>query len=148
MKLLKIIGHPVLVMSMFLLVLISGQALGGPYMLYLILGLPQGADYAVTGVIGLICLFVSYKIYRGENKHWIKPVLGLFGILLLLFSLYIFFYKDKMRYNYNTFEQSVPIISLALLAICIVSGLVLYLLQLFDLLKKDVEPPVDSLNKA
>lgn len=145
MKALKIIGHPVLIMSLFMLILISGEAFGGPYLLYLILGLPHGVDYAVIGFLGLVCLFVSYKIFRGKGRNWLKPTLNLIGILLLLLSLYIFFINDRMRYNYNTFSQSVPMVSLILFGISVVCGIIINGLSLIITIPKKNGSHLDSL---
>jgi hypothetical protein len=54
MKVIQILGHPITLMMIFLIVLISGEAFGGPYIVYLVLGLPHGADYALTGVAGVV----------------------------------------------------------------------------------------------
>ncbi len=148
MKALKIIGHPVLIISIFLLILISGQAFGGPYLLYLILGLPHGATYAVSGFVGLVCLFISYKIYRGEPTHWIKPALALTGIGGLLYSLYVFFADDRLHYNYSTFEQSVPLLSLILFGVSIACGIVISVFTLIEFISKKDNSSVDSVSNA
>ncbi|MDQ3681601.1 MAG: hypothetical protein M3352_00845 [Bacteroidota bacterium] len=148
MKILKIVGHPVLIMSMFLLILISGEAFGGPYLLYLILGLPHGTDHAIVGFLGLFCLFTSYKIYRNKKEHWSKPALALMGMLGLLFSLYIFFSNDKMRYNYSTFEQTVPLFSLALFGLCIICGLIINGFKLIDSIGRRSNTPMDTMRST
>lgn len=121
MKLIKIIGHPVLVMSMFLLLLISGESFGGFYFIFLLLGLPHGVPHAILAFAGLIAMFIGYKIYR---KHFnpIKPLLYLIGNALMIFALVTFF-EDSKGYTYSTFHQAVPLISFSLFGLCVLCNL-------------------------
>ena len=146
MKAIKIAGHPVVVITVFLLALISGEGFGGPYILYLILGLPHGVGYSLAGILGLICLFLSFKIYRREKKHWIKACIALAGLSFLILSMYMFFTNDKMRYNYNTFNQTVPVITLLLLALCIACNFIINIIYLKNLFSK--QSSVDSFRPA
>jgi hypothetical protein len=113
MKLIQVIGHPVLVMSLFLLIMIEGENFGGFYLLYLLLALPHGATYAVIAVSGLIFIFIGYKFYRIRYNP-IKSLLYLIGISLLILSLFIFFNKGNKD---ATFEEVVPLISFVLFGI-------------------------------
>jgi hypothetical protein len=91
MKLIKIVGHPIVVIVTFLFILVSGKAFGGPYFIYLLLALPHGADYAVLGFLGLLGLLISYAVYRSQTKRWLKPALALLSVTVLLYSLSVFF---------------------------------------------------------
>jgi hypothetical protein len=124
MKAIHIIGHPISNIILFMLVLISGEAWGGFYIVYLLVALPHGSIHSLLGIGGLLCLYLSYKIYRKEKKHWVRPALHLAGILLAVLSLYVFFIRDTSKYNYATFEQSVPLLSLLLFGISILCGVV------------------------
>ncbi|MEI6949741.1 hypothetical protein V9K67_21315 [Paraflavisolibacter sp. H34] len=130
MKALRIAGYPLAQLFTFVLILISGEAFGGPYLVYLILALPHGGDYSVLGTGGILCLYICHKLYRIKRRAWVKPVLHLAGILLTLLSLYIFFINDRIRYNYGTFLQSVPLVTLWLFGISVLCGMVLAVIQL------------------
>ncbi len=130
MKLLKIIGHPVAIISVFLLVMISGESFGVPYLLYLILALPHGGSYALLAVGGILLL--SFSSNREVKWRILNPVLRLVGILLLILSLYVFFQCSRGHYNANTFEQTVPILSLVVLSIFMFSGIIVNILQLLN----------------
>src|SRR5687768_697513 len=112
MKIISIIGHPVLVMSLFLLIMISGEHFGGFYLLYLIMGLYGGASHSILAISGLAILFTGYKIYRSKPKT-LKPLLYLLGISIMVWSL-ITFFDNSQGYNHGTFYQTVPFITLLL----------------------------------
>ena len=107
MKAIKIIGHPVLLMSLFLLLIIEGDQFGGLYLLYLVLALPQGAPYAIAALCGLAFVFAGYKVYR-TRKHFLKPVFYLTGFLFMLISLIVFFSKGN---KWETFGLTIPLLS-------------------------------------
>lgn len=131
MKTIKIISHPVTLITCFLLVLISGQHLGGFYLLYILLGLPHGAIHSILATAGIaIILFSSYK-YKREFNYLIEPILNMTGVTMLSFSLLVFFVNDKERYNYSTFDQTVPVISLILFGIVALSFSLYNLISLF-----------------
>ena len=117
MRILNILSHPVLLISIFLLVLISGEAFGGVYLLYLVLALPYGAIHALLAVAGIAILLISFAKYGRVNKYLIGPLLNLTGLALLISSLYSFFANDTKNYNASTFEQTVPLLSFALFAL-------------------------------
>lgn len=121
MKLLSFISHPVTLISSFSIIMISGEHLGGFYALYILLGLYGAAVHSLLGVAGVAILLISYYKFKRKNQYLIEPLLNLIGLVLLILSLYLFFYNDKSHYNYGTFYQTVPLISLSLfglLALC------------------------------
>ena len=121
MKMLKILGHPYTVVISFLLLLISGEHFGGFYILYILLALPHGGIHAVLAVLGIaVLLFNQYK-----RPVAIVAVLASFaGLIFLLLSLFFFFYNDSSRYNAATFEQTIPLLSLAGFGIFVLSSIV------------------------
>lgn len=125
MKILKIIGHPIFIVSSFLLILISGEAFGGPYILYVFLGLPHGAGYALFAAGGIVCLSVSLKHFAG--KKYLSLLLQLAGIVLLLLSINSFFSNERLRYNDATFVQTVPVLSLVLFGVSVLCLILSYL---------------------
>jgi hypothetical protein len=128
MKAFKVIGHPVLLMSLFLLLIIEGDNFGGFYLLYLLLALPHGALYAVIAVAGLTSVFTGYKIYR-IRTHPIKPMLYLLGVALMILSLFIFFGKGNKN---ATFKELIPLTSFVLFGI----SLTFFLINSFVMLLK------------
>lgn len=133
MKIISILGYPLTIISCFFLLLISGRAFGGPYIIYLVLGLPHGAAYSLFAVFGILSLCITMYITRPNQYYWIKSALMIAGIILLGLSLFVFFQRDRMRYNYETFEQTVPVISFVLFGIASLCGLINSLIQIAKL---------------
>lgn len=117
MKAIKIITHPVLLILSFLFVLISGQHLGGFYLLYLLLALPHGGIHSLIAVAGILLLVLTYIKFRRENKFIIEAILNIVGSGFLVLSLVLFFYRDQQGNNSATFEQLVPQITLILFGV-------------------------------
>ena len=111
MKVFKILTHPVLLIISFLFILISGEHLGGFYALYILLALPHGWLHSLLALIGIIILILSYNVYKNKASG---NILNIAGAVMLVFSIVTFFYADKEGYNYGTFYQTMPIISLVL----------------------------------
>ena len=123
MKLLKIIGHPVTVMVMFLFIIIIGEHLGGFYLLYILLGLPYGAPHSIIALAGLLTMLLGCKLDR-RRQAFLKPPLYFIGVSAKTVAL-ITFFKESEGYNDNTFSQTVPVISICLFAFFSICCLVL-----------------------
>jgi membrane protease YdiL (CAAX protease family) len=124
MKLFKILSHPYTLIVSFLFIVISGEHLGGFYALYVLLGLLQGAVHSLLGFFGIIVLLATY--HSGwEPKSLKRKMLNIVGVGLLFSSVYFFFANDTERYNWGTFEQSVPLFTLfftGFIALCFLVG--------------------------
>jgi len=121
MKVLKIFTHPYVLIISFLMIMISGEHLGGFYILYLLLALPSGAIHSLLALVGIGLLLVGYHKYERKNIHLAEFILNVVGTLLLFSSIYLFFLNDRDNYNYGTFTQTVPVITLvffSFLSIC------------------------------
>jgi hypothetical protein len=121
MKTIKLLVHPFVLIISFLLILISGEHLGGFYLLYLLLALPIGASHSLLALIGIISILFSYHKYKEKQNFLFQNVINIIGLLFLLLSIYVFFANDKERYNYGTFSQTVPLITLiifVLISVC------------------------------
>ena len=130
MKAIKIITHPLSLIISFLLILISGEHLGAFYLLYILLALPHGGIHSLLAVAGIaIILFCNYK-YKMDFKYLIEPLLNILGATLLILSISLFFYNDKDHYNYSTFYQILPMISLVVFALLITGFLIKNILKL------------------
>ena len=117
MKFFKIISHPFALIMSFLFILISGQHFGGFYILYLLLALPHGGIYAIVAAIGIIVLVATYYKFRRRFLYRIEPIFNFLGMLMLLLSLFIFFYDDKTGKHSQTLMEFLPLLSLTLFMI-------------------------------
>ena len=112
MKAIQIITHPVTQIVSFLFILISGEHWGGFYALYLLLALPHGGTHALLGLAGTIVLCVATYQRSKIYKHRDSALLCIGGGLLMVGSLLSFFMQRGGEYNYGTFNQAIPVISL------------------------------------
>lgn len=113
MKKTNILIHTNSVLISFLLILISGEHLGGFYILYLLIGLPHGASHSIIGVAGIVILLLNKNVNAILKNDLLRSALNIIGVVLLACSLFIFFYNDKAQYNQGTFYQLAPQIFLA-----------------------------------
>ncbi|WP_345257318.1 hypothetical protein [Flaviaesturariibacter amylovorans] len=114
----------------FLLILISGEDFGGPYILYLLLGAPHGATYAMSGIVGL--LLATYSVV--PKRIGLMPLAGsITGHSLMIWSLFLFFSGERLAYNMPTFSQVLPLISFIAFALCAVGVLTLFFVRLYGL---------------
>lgn len=135
MKAIKILTNPYTLIISFLLIIISGQHIGGFYIIYLLLALPHFASYAVLSVIGIALMLITF--HNKKTRFSItEPILNLVAVLLLLASIFIFFYTDNERYNYGTFYQLVPQITLVLFLIIALTSIVINIISICKTLEK------------
>lgn len=106
MKIIRIIGHPYLMIGLFLIILISGRSIGGVNMLYLLLALPHFGIHAVLAVCGIAITIFAYKRRKIHGKQFVDKTLGVVGIMCLMLSLVSFFYNDKEYYNFGSFSST------------------------------------------
>lgn len=131
MKLIKIITHPVTLIISFLIIIISGQQLGGFYLLYILLGITHFTIHSVLALSGVAILLFIISKYKGKFKYLVEPFLNITGVVLLNLSIFLFFYNDKEHYNYGTFYQTIPIITLILFGLLSISFSVNNLIRIF-----------------
>ena len=113
MKWISILTHPVLVLTLFCLILISGEHIGGFYAMYILMALPHGGVHAIFALVGAALILFSYWKYKGASKYLIDPLMNVIGVFLLYFSLWLFFFST-WEYNDATFQQVAPVASLIL----------------------------------
>lgn len=126
MKFIQILGHPIVLASSFCLLLISGEHLGGFYLLYILLGLPFFAAHSLLGAMAIVFVLLRTNA-KLLKKNSISVTTSLTGAALMVSSIVVFFYSDKTGYNEGTFHQTVPILSFILFAFL----LLCYLTRLF-----------------
>ena len=117
MKLIRIITHPFLLIAAFLFILISGEHLGGFYLLYLLLALPYGGIHSFLALGGIAILLFAYYKYHRSNSFVVERILNITGSFLLVLSIIIFFYNDKQGYNNGTFNQVIPLVTLSIFSL-------------------------------
>lgn len=138
MKIIKIIGHPVSVMCMYLLLIISGKSFGGFYILFIFLGLANGVPDALVSTLGLGIMLLGYKVYR-KTFHPIKPALYLLGDAVMIAGLVVFFQVAK-DYSNATFQQAVPLFTFVLFGICVLCNILLSLMLFTQKGKSNSKP--------
>lgn len=136
MKLIKIIGHPVVVIIMFFLVIISGKSFGGFYLMYILMGLTYGVTHSIIAVLALTVMLVGYRINVKKAKI-VKPLIYVIGCALMILALLIFFQQSK-GYNDSTFHQTIPVISLILFGLSVFCNLLLAITLIFNSGNKNV----------
>jgi hypothetical protein len=105
--------------------MISGESFGGFYAMYILMALPFGGVHALLAVAGIIILLANHNIQRNKGNP-VREVINLIGVLLLFGSLYYFFWNDKQHYNYGSFQQTVPVVTMVLtafIAVCFLIGI-------------------------
>lgn len=117
MKVFKFITHPYTVIICFSLILISGESWGGFYLIYLLFALPHAGIHALLALFGTILLLISYDRFKRKKIYLLESITNITGILLLISSLFFFFLNDKEHYNYQTFYDTVPQITLVIFSI-------------------------------
>lgn len=138
MKWIKYIGHPVLAMSVYLLLLIEGAHFGGFFLLYLLMSLSVGSLYAIIAFVGLLLLFIGYKVYR-KNLHPIKPILYVSGLVFMITALFIFFEKKE---RLETFELAIPTLTFIIFGIVSIC----FLINTFLLLRESIHHRDENMN--
>ena len=113
MKTIKIITNPYTLIFCFGAILISGQHLGGFYLMYILLGLHHAALHSIFAIVGIDLLIISDVKLQGSLKFTVN----LIGLVLMILSIFVFFYLDKENYNIQTFHQIVPLVIMSLFAI-------------------------------
>lgn len=114
MKLIKAIGHPVVLICIYLLLVIEGDNFGGFYVLYLLLALPHAVPYSVIAAVGIGFMVVGFNL-QGTHRLIQKSALYLLGFVFMITSLVVFFAKGN---KWATFELTVPLLSFILLGLC------------------------------
>ncbi len=130
-----IITHPLFIVLLFCAIIISGEQMGGFYLLYILLGLPHFALHAVLGALGIICLLSTYYI----RKTWMF-FLCVLGAIFMIISLLCFFLQPNGSYNYNTFHEVFPLSILVLFSVLIIVFIIKNISAILDNIHKKKHP--------
>lgn len=113
MKVVNWIGHPVIFLICYLLLIIEGDHFGGFFMLYLLLTLPHFVPYAVIAALGMAGVIIGFNVRKKKNLKS-KPLLYLIGFCFMVAALVIFFGKGN---KWETFHYALPTTSFLLFGI-------------------------------
>lgn len=111
----KVIEHPLFIILLFSGIVISGEQMGGFYLLYILLGLPHFVIHSILGIIGIVCLLYSY--YNKKAKIYFLHIIG---ACFMISSLIYFFLQTEGSYNYNTFHEILPLATLTVFGGCLI----------------------------
>ena len=114
MKIVQTITHPLFLVISFMFILINGLHVEGFFLFYILIALPHAGIHSILAVLGIGILVINYSKYKNKFNYQIEPILNIAGALLLLSSLFCFFYNDVDRYNYGTFYDTVSLFFLIL----------------------------------
>lgn len=129
-----ILRHPGLLLLSFSLLVISGRAFGGFYLVYILNALPHGYLYAIAAILGFALLLFA-QIRYGSRIQTAGSVLHLAGAFCLLLSLFLFFVMDTTNYNHGTLRETVPVILLVVFLMLVVTYTGMHLLRLWRALR-------------
>lgn len=127
----NIIRHPLAVMISFMIVLISGEHVGGFYIIYLLMGITHGTVHSLLGMAG-IALLVPGLLTPQRRQASSIYLLNIIGAICMILSLFLFFFNDEQRYNISTFYQFIPFCTIILfyfLALLFLAGNIRTLLK-------------------
>jgi len=133
MKVIKILGHPVMFLSLSMLLIIEGEHFGGFYLLYLLFGLTYGAAFSLLFVSGALTLTIYLNIKKWKTLP-LKFLTKLVGFVLVLASIYIFFASSTID-QHTTFTDTIPVLSFCFFGIsclCFIANMVAVLFKRSD----------------
>lgn len=114
MKWFKLLGHPIVIISLFLLLIIESEHFGGFYIMYILFGFYSASYFAIAAILGIISVFLGYKV-QVKSYYVTKCVLYFVGVALMYTSLILFFkQKDRLA----TFDLTLPLIVFTIFCIC------------------------------
>ena len=114
MKIIKQLIHPYLLIVSFFVIFISGEHLGGFYLLYLLLALPHGGIHSLLGLFGVVFLSLGHKKLKKSKADVFGNIINILGVIAMVVSIFLFFYNDVAHYNYGTFNEPASLITLAI----------------------------------
>ena len=124
MKRFRILSHPYTLLFCFSFIIISGESMGGFYIMYILLGLLHGVLHSLLGFYGMLLLVITHHLPLKRNI-FVKQILNVFAVSLMAASVFFFFRNDTAHYNRGTLEQGVPLFTIcftAFIAVCFLIG--------------------------
>lgn len=118
-----------IVILCFLLLLLTGEAFGGSYILFYYYGIFSGILYSVLLLLGLILLTTAGFFNR--NKVLRRSVSVIAGTLLLVISLVDFLSRKRLHQQSSITVQIIPMVALVLFVLSALVSIYINLVQLF-----------------
>lgn len=112
MKIRKILGHPYTLVTSFFLITITGQQASGIYFGYLVLGMSYGAVYSILGTMGIAVILFSHFKYKRYDQSMDESIINLLGAVLLILSLFLFFYHNTDKLSVGIYGQAITLVTL------------------------------------
>lgn len=109
MTIVKILGHPVMQLFSFCIILVGSAYFGGPFIFFLFNAVQEAYVYAIIGWMGLTATLASLFL-RGRGML----VMQFIGIVLMVASLLVFFFSAQHFMNMYVYRQVVPLLTLGL----------------------------------
>lgn len=125
MKLLTIISHPYTLLTSFFFIIVGGQQIDTFYLLYLVTGLPNGSWYSIAGLLGIGVILYSHIRYREHDTSMDEHFTNLIGVIMLVLSLFLFFYSNSGAFDYGAFNQWVLLTSIMIFCIFVTCFIVI-----------------------
>ena len=133
MKLIRIIGHPVILIIAYLLLVIEGDYFGGFFALYLVLSLPHGEPYAIIAALGIASVVIGFNL-KGSRRRILRPILYLLGYFIMVLALIVFFVRGT---SWETFNGGVPTFTFIIFGVLSI----FYLISTFFLFRSGIDGP-------
>lgn len=117
-----------IVILSFLLLLLTGEAFGGPYILFYYYGIFSGILYSALSLLGLILLTTAGFFNR--NKVFGRSVSVIAGTLLLVISIINFLSRERLHQQSSITGQIIPMVALVLFGLSALVSIYINLSQL------------------
>jgi hypothetical protein len=98
MKLKVLISHPYTLVASFFLVIASGDQVSGFHFLNRAVQPPYGILFSLLGLAGILLILVNHFRYRQSELGMEGCVVNLLGGVMLICSLFLYFYTDSSMY--------------------------------------------------
>jgi hypothetical protein len=129
MKLTAFIIHPYTLIGGFAMIFISEGNTGHFYLFLVVLGLIYGQLYAILGSLGIVIVLASYHFYKRSVDHLEASVVNFDGAVLMIVSLFLFYYHSPVLQFSGNFTQIVHIVTLVTFCLLVSCFVIIYPLQ-------------------
>jgi hypothetical protein len=125
-----------IVILSFLLLLLTGEAFGGPYVMFYYYGLFSGILYSVLALLGLILLTTAGLF--NQNKVLGRALSVTAGTLLLVISFIDFSSRGRLHQQSSITGQIIPMVALVLFGLFALFSIYVNLVRSFGRKSKGI----------
>lgn len=90
MKIILMVGYPLVLLTLFFLLVFEGASFGGFYVVYMLLGLKNSAPFSLWAATGTGMVLGSFLASQHGDRPW-KSFVAILGIVLMVVSLFLFY---------------------------------------------------------